>query len=124
MKKLLLGVVVLAVLAVGGYFGASFWAQARAEKEVEAAFGDMRASGMTATHGAVSFDLLKRTLVVADVALETKTVPVMKTRIGRVTAAGISPPSEGRVSVDRLALADVEVGADIAGLVPDTRLSY
>ena len=64
MRKVLIGVLVVALGVVGGYFGVSTWARMRAERELDAAFDSMRAAGATATHGPVAVNLIKRTLVI------------------------------------------------------------
>ena len=59
MVKILIGVVAALVIAAGGLFGFQFYIQHRVAGEVEAAFEQIRATGAKASHGKVSFDLLK-----------------------------------------------------------------
>ena len=75
MRKILIGLVGISLLAAGGYFGANLWAKQRVEKEVEAAFAAIRSRGSSATYGAVRFDLASRTVSVADITVETPTQP-------------------------------------------------
>ena len=75
MTKILIGLVAAIVIAAGGFFGFQFYMQDRLAREVEAAFEQINASGGKASHGKVSFDLLSRTVTVADIV-----------RIGRTTS--------------------------------------
>lgn len=54
MNKIVIGLITAVVIAVGGYFGFTFYAQHRAATEVEAAFEAIRNLGNKATHGPVS----------------------------------------------------------------------
>ncbi len=56
MRKILIGLVAVIVVAVGGFFGFQFYVQHRVASQVEAAFEQIRASGGKASHGKVSFD--------------------------------------------------------------------
>jgi len=75
MKRILIGLVAAIVIATAGYFGFEFYVQHRVAGEVEAAFEQIRATGSKASHGKVSFDLLSRTITVADIAGETAAHP-------------------------------------------------
>ena len=68
MGKSLIGVLGALVIAVTGYFGFEFYVQQRIANDVEAAFADVRASGVQASHGKVHFDLWSRTITVADIS--------------------------------------------------------
>jgi hypothetical protein len=52
MRKILIGLVCVALVAAGGYFGANVWAKQRAEKEVEASFATIRSGGGSASRRA------------------------------------------------------------------------
>ena len=69
MKRILIGLIVAAVLAAGGWFGFNFYAQHRATSEVEAAFEQMRQQGGKASHGKIAFDLPTRTITIEDIAV-------------------------------------------------------
>jgi hypothetical protein len=110
MRKILIGLVGVVLVGAGGYFGANLWAKQRVEKEVEAAFAAIRSRGGSATHGAVRFDLASRTVSVADITVETPTQPGTLVKIGRVAATGVSQPAPGRISANRVEIANVEIG--------------
>src|ERR1700760_3491142 len=75
MMKILIGLATAIVVAVGGFFGFQFYTQHRIAGQVDAAFEQIRAAGGKASHGKVSFDLVNRTLDIADVVAETSTQP-------------------------------------------------
>ena len=75
MVKILTGLAAVVVIAVGGFFGFEFYTQHRIAGDVDAAFEQIRAGGGKASHGKVSFDLLSRTITVADIAGETAAHP-------------------------------------------------
>jgi len=69
MVKILSGLVAAIVIAVGGFFGFQSYTQHRIASEVEAALEQIRATGGKASHGKISFDLLSRTVRIADLAV-------------------------------------------------------
>src|SRR5258708_9068713 len=111
MVTILMGLVAAIVIAVGGFFGFEFYVQHRVAGEVEAAFEQIRATGAKASHGKVSFDLSKRTLIVADIAAESAAQPPVSFKIGGITASGVSQPDATRFSADSIEAADIEVAA-------------
>lgn len=111
MKKILLGLVAVAVLAAGGYFGFDFYAQRRVTRDVEAAFEQVRAAGAKASHGKIAFDTKSRTLTISDIATESGTQPPINVRIASLTMTGLGQPDAGRISADNIAFNDVEIGA-------------
>ena len=86
MVKILMGLAAAIVIAVAGFFGFEFYVQHRVAGEVEAAFEQIRATGGKASHGKVSFDLLSRTITVADITGETAAQPPVSVRIASITA--------------------------------------
>ncbi|UGY02689.1 hypothetical protein [Bradyrhizobium quebecense] len=116
MKKILLGLVAVAVVAAGGYFGFDFYAQRRVTRDVEAAFEQVRAAGAKASHGKITFDVKSRTLTISDIATESATQPPVSIKIASLTASGLGQPEAARVSADRIEFNDVEVG--LAGPTP------
>jgi hypothetical protein len=123
MAKILIGVVAAIVIAVAGFFGFQLYVQHRASAEVEAAFEQIRSSGAKASHGEVTFNLLKRSLTVADIEAESAAQPPVSMKIGSFTASGVSQPDAAHFTADQIDAADVEVGgakADPAGW----RISY
>lgn len=111
MKKILLGLVAVAVIAAGGYFGLDFYAQRRVTRDVEAAFEQVRANGAKASHGKIAFDTRSRTLTISDIATESGTQPPINVRIASLTMTGLGRPDAGRISADNIAFNDVEIGA-------------
>jgi hypothetical protein len=123
MKRVLIGVVAVIVIAVAGFFGVTSYAQNRATREVDAAFEQLRGSGAKASHGKVAFDLRTRTLTIADIQTETASQPPVILKIGSVIASGVSPPEAGRISIASLELNEAEVDAQAS--VPSTfHISY
>ncbi|WP_127092134.1 hypothetical protein [Aquabacter cavernae] len=107
MKKFLVGLVALIVLAGAGFWGVTSYAHMRAQSEVEAVFQGLRASGRTAQHGPVGFDLFAKTLDIPDISiLEPDGASV---RVGRIIAAGLSNPVKGRIGVRTIEASDIVV---------------
>ena len=123
MRKFLIGIVIIASLAVAGYFGVSIYAQHRATQDVAAAFEAMRSRGTSATHGTPSFDLWTRTLIVPDVAITSAAEPRAMLKIGRIVASGLSQPAAGRISAKRIEISDVDAGYTLT-LQTAMKLSY
>ena len=76
MVKVLSGVAAAIVIAAAGFFGFEFYMQHRVASEVEAAFEQIRAAGDKASHGKVSFDLLSRTITIANISGESTAQPL------------------------------------------------
>jgi hypothetical protein len=123
MKRVLIGVLALAVVAIAGLFGINWYAQNRAAREVETAFDQIRSTGTKASHGKVSFDLRTRTLTIADITTESASQPPVTVKIGGVIATGVSQPDPGRIAASRIESSDLEIGAQAEG--PSTvRMTY
>ncbi len=123
MRKILVAVVVLAVIAAAGFFGLQLYAQARAEREVEEAFATIRAAGNTASYGKVSFDLIGRTLTIGDIAVQSLAQPTTTVKIGRIDAIGVGLPVAGRMSAARLDIADMDASGTLT-MQGGVRLAY
>ncbi len=123
MKKVLLGLAAIAIIAVAGYFGFDAYMQHRVKGEVEAAFERIRATGVKASHGKVAFDVRSRTVTIADITTESAAEPPLSVKIASLTAAGASQTDPARFSADSIDIADVEVGLAMPaqGL---TRIAY
>src|SRR5882724_3641994 len=102
MKKILIGLVAAVAIAVGGFLGFQFYTQQRIAGEVEAAFEQIRAGGAKASHGKVSFDLLRRTVTIADIASESATQPPVNVKVAIVVATAVSQPDAARFSADSI----------------------
>ncbi len=114
MTKTLSGLVAAMVIAVGGFFGFQFYTQQRIAGEVDAALEQIRASGGKASRGKVSFDLLSRTVVIADLTAQSAAQPPISVKIGSVTASGVNQPDAARFSAETIDITDVEIGAAMA----------
>src|ERR1700761_3538631 len=111
MKRGLIGVLAVIVIAVAGFFGVNWYAQSRATREVEAVFEQVRGSGTKATYGKVRFDLWTRTLTVADISSESASQPPVIVKIGSLVASGVNRPDAGRVSASSIESNDLEIAA-------------
>lgn len=114
MVKILIGLVAAIAIAVGGFFGFEFYMQHRAVGEVEAAFEQIRATGAKASHGKVSFDMLSRTVTVADITGESAAQPPISVKIASFTASGVNQPDATRFSADNIEATGIEIGAGMA----------
>ena len=112
MRKLIVGLLVAIGLGAGAYFGAVYWAERTAAREIDAMLDRWRSGGGTATRGRVAFDLWTRTARVADVALQSPSAPDERIAIDEVVAAGIDP--SGRVR--RLELLGLQMSHALPGL--------
>src|SRR5690349_10333766 len=124
MSKVLSGAIAAIVIAVAGYFGFEFYIQKQVETEVDKVFADLRKTGAKATHGKASFNLLSRTVTVADVAGESGAQPPMTVKIGRFVASGVSQPEAGRFAAARVDATDLDVSGTMAMQGQNLQLSY
>jgi hypothetical protein len=118
-RKLLIGLLAAAILAVAGFFGSGFYVQHRIENEIEAAFEPLRAAGGKASHGKVSFDLLSRTVTIADITGETAATPALRFKIAGLTASGVGQSDTTGRFAQTIEISDVELG-----LQADWSLAY
>ncbi|HEY0912912.1 MAG TPA: hypothetical protein VGD75_22035 [Bradyrhizobium sp.] len=114
MIKILMGLVAAIVIAVAGFFGFQFYTQHRIAGEIDAAFEQIRAAGGKASHGAVSFDLWRRIVKIADIVSETAAQPPVSVKIASVTASGVGQPDATLFSADSIEVTDVEIDAAMA----------
>ncbi|MGA7809106.1 hypothetical protein [Bradyrhizobium sp.] len=114
MAKILIGALAAIALAVAGFFGFQSYMQHQVAAQVDAAFEQIRRTGGKASHGVVKFDLLKRTITVADIQGETAAQPPLSVKIGSFTASGVSQPDAMHVTADSIDATDVEVSGGTA----------
>jgi hypothetical protein len=117
MKKILLGLLVVVIVAAG-LFGFDLYTQHRVTSGVEAAFEQVRAQGGKASHGPVSFDVLKRSLTITNMSFETATQPPITVKAANVVAHGVSQSDAARFSAESIDVNDVEVSAATEGKQP------
>lgn len=115
MKRILIGLIVAAVLAAGGWFGFNLYVQHRATSEVEAAFERLRAGGSKASHGKVAFELSSRTLTIEDIAVDPGNQPQGHVKIGAFKSIGVRQTGETRFAADSIDISGVEVAVEELG---------
>ncbi|MET4272290.1 MULTISPECIES: hypothetical protein [unclassified Bradyrhizobium] len=115
MKRILIGLIVVTVVAASGWFGFSFYAKHRVTAEIEAAFEQIRASGGKASHGKVAFDLTSRTLTIEDIAVEPANQPQAHVKIAAIKGVGIRQVEETRFAADSIDISGFEVALDEIG---------
>jgi hypothetical protein len=123
MVKILIGLVAVIVVAAGGFLGFEFYVQHRIAGEIEAAFEQVRATGGKASHGKVSFDLLKQTVTIADIAGESAAQPPVNVKIASVTASGVGQTPTMRFVADSIEATGLEVGAGTVA-APGWQITY
>ena len=114
MKKILLGLVAVLVIAVGGFFGFQFYVQQRIAGEIDTAFDQIRSAGGKASHGKVSFDPLKHTVTIAEIEVQSASQPSAHVKIANITASGVSQPDPAHFAADTIEVAGTEVDAAMA----------
>jgi len=124
MLKVVSGAIGAIVIAVAGFFGFQFYIQKQVEAEVGKVFADLRATGAKAIHGKVSFNLLSRTVTVADISGESGAQPPLTVKIGRFVASGVSQPATGRFAADRIEATDIDVSGTLAMAGQNLQLAY
>lgn len=112
MKRILIGLIVTAVLAVGGWFGFSLYAKHRVTVEIEAAFEQVRKQGGKASHGKIGFDLPSRTLTIEDISVDPGQQSQTQIKIANVRATGVRQPDEGQFSADTIEVSGIEFAID------------
>jgi len=115
MKRILIGLIVAAVLAAGGWFGFNFYVQHRATSEVEAAFDRLRAGGAKASHGKVAFELSSRTLTIEDIAVDPGNQPQGHVKIGAFKSTGVRQVDETHFAADSIDISGVEIAVEEFG---------
>ncbi|HSI42255.1 MAG TPA: hypothetical protein VLA00_17050 [Xanthobacteraceae bacterium] len=107
MRKLAIAFSLLLLLGVGGYFGLKAYAENYANVQIDALFAGLRSNGITATHGAVTVDPLRRALSIPDVRISVPEPNATTLAIGEVKAEGLAL-ADGRLSAGRIALSALD----------------
>ncbi|MVT52277.1 hypothetical protein GPL17_17480 [Bradyrhizobium yuanmingense] len=115
MKRILIGLIVAAVLAAGGWFGFNLYVQHRATSEVEAAFERLRAGGGKASHGKITFELATRTLTIEDIAIIPAGQPQAQIKIASIKGTGVRLIDDIRFSADSIDITGIDVVLDQVG---------
>ncbi|MBR0857291.1 hypothetical protein [Bradyrhizobium liaoningense] len=115
MKRILIGLIALAVLGAGGWFGFNLYAKHRATAEVEAAFEQIRKQGGKASHGQVGFDVMTRTLTIEDIAVEPGNEPRAQIKIAGIKGTGVRLIDDARFSAGSIDIHGFEVAVDQLG---------
>lgn len=118
MKRILIGLMAVAVLAAGGWFGFSLYAKHRVTAEIEAALEQIRSRGGKASHGKIGFDLPSRTLTIEDIAVDPGQQSQTQIKIANVRATGVRQPDEGQFSADTLEVSELEITTEAPGPSP------
>ncbi|MBR0713800.1 hypothetical protein [Bradyrhizobium liaoningense] len=122
MRRILIGLIALAIIAGGGWFGFNAYVQHRAAAEVDAAFEQLRAGGGKASHGKVAFDLATRTLTIDDIAVERGAQTSVK--IAGIKATGVRQIDDTRVSADSIELSDTQFAYEGAAGATNLKAAY
>ncbi|MDF0495184.1 hypothetical protein [Bradyrhizobium yuanmingense] len=115
MKRILIGLIVAAVLAAGGWFGFNLYVQHRATSEVEAVFAQLRAGGGKASHGKIGFEVATRTLTIEDIAVEPRDQPQGHVKIGAFKSTGVRQIGDMHFAADGIDISGVEIALDEVG---------
>ncbi|MBK3663741.1 hypothetical protein JJE66_21260 [Bradyrhizobium diazoefficiens] len=124
MKRILIGLIALAVLAAGGWFGFNFYVQQRVAAEIEGAFEQIRASGGKANHGKIGFDLASRTLSIEEVNVEPGRPPLAGIKAASFKAVGVRQVDEAHIAADNVEIDGMELAIDGAAGATNVKVTY
>ncbi|MDN3278825.1 hypothetical protein QWJ07_31505 [Frankia sp. RB7] len=115
MKRILIGLIAVVVLAAGGWFGFNLYAKHRVIAEIETAFEQIRSSGGKASHGKIGFDLTTRTLTVEDIAVTPGNAPQAQVKIADIKGVGVRQVDETGFAADSIEISGFEVALEEVG---------
>jgi len=121
MKRLLIAVALLATLPAF-FYSARIGAQVTAESGVDALFEQLRASGIRASHGKVTFDAANRSLAIEDITIEPGSPSAGRIRIASLNAGGVVTLSAEHLAADSIDLARVDFTVTVCDGARSTRI--
>lgn len=124
MKRILIGLIAVAMLAAGGWFGFSLYAKHRVTAEIEAAFEQIRSRGGKASHGKIEFDLPSRTLTIEEVNVEPGRAPLAGIKAASFKAIGVRQVDEAHIAADTVEVDGVELAIDGAAGAANIKVTY
>ncbi|MFG1347260.1 hypothetical protein V5F59_20405 [Xanthobacter autotrophicus DSM 431] len=113
--------VILAGLAIAGWYGFAAWTGAKVRAEVERAFDGLRQKGAKAAFADATFDAARREITVSGISIVSADGGA-SVKIARLLASGGERPHDGRVALDALDLDGLEISlsGESAGGSPAT----
>jgi hypothetical protein len=98
----------LALLAIGGWYGFLEWSRTKVRAEVDAVFAGIRDTGAKATFTTATFDPKEMGVTVTGISI-TSPDGSARVKVDRISARGGERPNDRRVAVDALDLDGVEI---------------
>jgi len=114
MSKIVVGLGVAAVAAVGGYFGTEAYIKHRIASEIEANFEQIRSGGGKAGHGNLTFSLWTRDVSISDIAVEFSAPQKASIKVGNFKASKIGLGSASTFASDKIVLTDIDASGAVA----------
>lgn len=124
MKRILIGLIAVTVLAAGGWFSFSLYAKHRVTAEIEAAFEQIRSGGGKASHGKIGFDLPSRTLTIEEVNVEPAKAPLAGIKAASFKAVGVRQIDKAHVAADNVEIDGMELAIDGAAGAANMKVTY
>ncbi len=124
MKRILIGLIAVAALAAGGWFGFNLYAKYRVTAEIEAAFEQIRSSGGKASHGKIGFDLPTRTLTIEEVNVEPGRAPLAGIKAASFKAVGVRQVDEAHIAANNVEIDGVELAIEGAAGAVSMKVTY
>ncbi|MGE4373837.1 MAG: hypothetical protein AB7E29_13250 [Xanthobacter sp.] len=106
MKKIVIGIGVVVVLAIAGGTGLDLWLKQRVHSEVEQSFSTLRASGVEADFAATGFSVLDRKVTIDNVRIASQNGNSVLT-VKNLTMHIAAPPHDGRLKADDAVLTGI-----------------
>ncbi|WP_210255197.1 hypothetical protein [Ancylobacter pratisalsi] len=120
-KSFLVTIIALPVVVIGGYLGFKTYVAHVAQSQVEDLFGELKAVGIEATHGPVSYDVFDGRFEIGQVSFAAAGQGTLK--VGSFIAFGLDQPSASQIAAKRVELTDVAFDGPLP-LSPATEASF